>query len=65
MRIPAPLRSRKFWLTVTAVIGAIGAWFSGEMSAAQAIFAIVTAVTGYNAAEGYADGKRAEAVATK
>lgn len=38
------LRSRKFWLTFTAVIGAAGAAYTGEITWAQAIQASVAAI---------------------
>lgn len=38
------LKSRKFWLTVTAVLGSIGAASTGEVSWSQALTASVGAI---------------------
>jgi hypothetical protein len=60
MQIPAQLKNRKFWLTVVAILAAVSSFLAGEVSGTAALTAIVTAITGYNAAAGYVDGKRAE-----
>lgn len=50
MNIPASLKSRKFWLTVSGIAAAFGAAFGGEMTWAQAVAAIVALITQYSAA---------------
>jgi hypothetical protein len=55
MEIPKRLTSRKFWLTVSAVVAAITAMVSGEMETGEAVWAIVTAVGAYVGVEGLGD----------
>jgi hypothetical protein len=50
MSIPASLRSRKFWLTVSGIVATLGAWFTSEISAIAAITALFGLITQYSAA---------------
>ena len=54
------LTSRKFLLTLGAILTALGAGFSGQMDWAQVILAIVVSVLGYIGIEGAADVERAK-----
>jgi hypothetical protein len=53
------LGSRKLWLTVGAVLIAVGSVLHGDITWAQALWPIVSAVLGYVGAEGAADVARA------
>jgi len=54
------LTSRKFLLTLGAILTALGAGFSGQMDWAQVILAIVVSALGYIGIEGAADVERAK-----
>ena len=54
------LTSRKFLLTLGAILTALGAGFSGQMDWAQVILAIVVSVLGYIGIEGAADIARVQ-----
>jgi ABC-type protease/lipase transport system fused ATPase/permease subunit len=49
--------SRKFLLTLGAILGIIGAALTGEITWAQAVWPIILAVLGYVGIEGVADIK--------
>ena len=52
--------SRKFLLTLGAVLTALGAALSGQIEWTQAITAVVIAILGYVGVEGAADYERAK-----
>jgi len=52
------LTSRKFLLTLGAILSSFGAAFAGEITWFQAIIAITISTMGYVGVEGYADAER-------
>ena len=54
-KISEVIRSRKFWAMVTAVIGALSAWLTGELTATIAIPAAIAAVMTWVHAQGRVD----------
>jgi hypothetical protein len=49
------LKSRKLWVTIAAIASALAMWSSNELSAKDAVWAIVTAAGAYLGVEGAAD----------
>ena len=59
MSIPASWKSRKVILTVSGIVSTLAAWIIGDLTAGQAIAAIVALVTQYSVAN-VAEAKKAE-----
>lgn len=58
--IARKLSSRKFWVWVAAVAGAVGLFLSGQLSAEALVTALIAASASYQVGEGIADsGQRA------
>jgi len=61
MYIRPDLKRKKLWGFILVVVSSLGAWLTGEISAVVAITAITSAASVYMGAQGYVDGKKAEA----
>lgn len=53
------LKSRKFWSLALALVATWGAYLNGQISAVQAVTAMVTALSVYALGTGLEDGLRA------
>jgi L-lactate permease len=57
----ALLRSRKFWALVAALVGTLGAYFTGQITPWQALEAAVAALAAYSTGVAIEDNGRARA----
>jgi len=59
------LKSKKFWASVSAVIAAVGAGFTGAQPWGTVIMEVVGAIMAYVAAQGIADAGKEKALVEK
>ena len=61
VKIPSKLTSRKLWMAILSVFTSVAAFLAGQIDAVALVTSVTTTAMGYMAAEGYVDGKKAEA----